>query len=131
MGKLPVLRDRFRIICEADATLMGQLLAHMTRMGVKDISYELLTDVRTFRNNGPRKVHDVTAKQLVLNYLAEHPTFAIGNLMTVFKAAGRPASAAYGAVHVLVDDKVLNKLGGGNYQRADVKALTATKGKVK
>ena len=131
LSKQVVQRDRFRIICEADAQDMGLLLAHMTRMGVSHIGFELVTDVRTFGVNTPRKVYDQSAEQTVLAFIKDNPTFAVKELTRVFREMGRTNGAAYAAVHKLVNLKVLVKLGGGNYQRADVKALNAPKGKSK
>ena len=37
--------DRFRIICEAEAADMGPIIAQLSRMGLTNIGFELMTDV--------------------------------------------------------------------------------------
>lgn len=120
-------RDRFRIMCEADASDMGVLLAHMTRMGITNIGFELVTEVRRFASNSAPKRFAVTSEQAIRAYIANNPTFAVADLVQSFRSEGRTSGAAYATVHKLVRDGVLVKLGGGNYQRSDVKALAPPK----
>jgi len=76
------------------------VLAELTKMGLENIGYELVTDVLTFRSkNGPRKVHEVTGDD----------------------------GMAYKAIRALVQEGAIKKLSLGHYQRAGVKALPAPK----
>lgn len=120
-------RERFRIICETNAEQLGVLLAHMARMGLDEISYELVTEVRRFDKNAPRKTFEVPARAAVLNFMERHPTFKMRDLVAEFRAAGRTSGAAYGATHNLVRDGALTKLGDGNYRRSDLLALEGPK----
>lgn len=128
MAKPPVTRDRFRIICEADVVEMGALLAQLTRMGLQNIGFELITDVRSFRQN-ERAKHETSAEEALTEYVNEHPTFQVNEAIKHFEALGRTAGAIYTAARLLVEKGTLKKLSPGNYQRADVKALAAPKPK--
>lgn len=122
MAKQPEAIDRFRIVAEASAAEMGPLLAQLTRMGLQNIGYELITDVRRFQTNGSRR-HDVFGDEFALGFIKEHPTFKAAELVAYFEAAGRHKSGAYTAAKLYCENGTLVKLGAGNYRRADVKAL--------
>jgi hypothetical protein len=102
---------------------MGALLAQLTRMGLENIGYELITDVKTFNKNGPRKVFDTTGDEFALEWVKQHPSFQIIDLVNHFREQGRNGASAYPAVRKLVESKLLRKIGSGNYQHANVKAL--------
>lgn len=104
---------------------MGPLLAQLTRMGLENIGYELITDVRRFHQNGERKVHETTGNELAKAFAQENPTFQINDLVKHFAQADRNGPAAYTAVRHLVEERFLTKLSPGNYQRSDVKAIAA------
>ena len=96
---------------------VGSVLAELTRLGLEGIGYELVTDIKAWG----RKVHETTAVDAAAEYIKEHPTFHIGEL--VAHLAGRSRGAVDAAVRSMVAKKSLTKLGNGNYQRADVKAI--------
>jgi hypothetical protein len=105
---------------------MGPLLAQLTRMGLQNIGFELITDVRSFRQN-ERAKHELSAEAALGEYVNEHPTFQINDAVKHFEAKGRTAGAIYTAARVLIEKGALKKLSPGNYARADVKALAAPK----
>jgi hypothetical protein len=117
-------RDRYRIHADTSLEEMGVVLAALTRMGLQNIGYELITDVRAFGHN---KTHETSAEYEVTEYIKDHPTFTIADVVAHLKSQGRSAGAAYTAVRVMVQKKSLVKLSPGNYQRADVKAIAAPK----
>jgi hypothetical protein len=118
-------RDRFRITCETEAETMGPLIAQLTRMGLTNVSFELVTDIpRYARNAAP---DGITAVECARAWLAEHPTFKAHELAKHFAASGRAKGSVYGALTELVEEKVLKQLGNGNYARADVKHIAAPK----
>jgi hypothetical protein len=47
----PATVERFRIHAETSKEQMGDVLAELTKMGLLNIGYELVTDVLTFRTN--------------------------------------------------------------------------------
>lgn len=96
-------------------------------MGLENVSYELVTDVRRFHTNGERKVHETSAEDDVRAFVQENPTFKLAELGYAFFEKGRAKSSAAGIVSALVKEGLLVKLGGGNYQRADVKAIEPPK----
>jgi len=106
---------------------MGHILAELTKLGLSNIGYELITDIVTFKKNGPRKVHDVTIDAFAREFIAENASFGAIELVNHFRANDRPANSAYGAIRNLVQEGFLKKLSAGNYQRADVKALAPPK----
>jgi hypothetical protein len=119
----PEIRDRFRIYVETTMEQMGSVVATLTKMGVENIGHELITDVKAWG----RKEHDTTAAEAIAEYVQEHPTFHISELVAHFKQAGRSRGAVDAAVRNMVAKNLLTKLGDGNYQSADVKAIAPPK----
>lgn len=124
MAKRPIMTvDRFRIFAETSSESMGPLLAQLTRMGLENIGYELITDIRTFKN-APRAVYEGgTGEEFAMAWIKDNPTFRVRDLAHYFKEKGRPASSAHYIARTLADKKAIRSLGGGNYQSAEVKAL--------
>lgn len=120
----PETSDRFRIFAETSSEEMGPLLAQLTRMGLQNIGYELITDVVRFNQN-ERVKHDTGAEEFALSFLTNNPTFKVLDLVRHFEADDRPGNGAYSVVRRLVEKELVVKLGPGNYQRADVKAIAA------
>jgi Fe2+ or Zn2+ uptake regulation protein len=119
--------DRFRIIAEAAASEMGPIIAQLSRMGLTNISFELITDVVNFKQNVK---HDVTATDFLAGWIAEHPTFSQKDVSKMFKENNRTSGAAYYAMRQLSEARVIRKLDdNGNYSRADVKHIEAPKEK--
>jgi hypothetical protein len=128
MPKAPaVTRDRYKISAETSLEEMGFVVAALTKMGVQNINYELITDVRRFHGNGERKVHEVGAEEFAAAFVKENASFKAIALVKHFVAAERTAGAAYSALKTLVEKKAVKKLGPGHYQRADVKSLPKPK----
>lgn len=125
MAKQPVAQDRFRIFAETSSAEMGPLLAQLTRMGLENIGYELITDVRTFGRNGPRQVNEITGDAFAAEWVKDHASFKALDLIQHFRDHGRTSGSGYTALKNLVAADTLRKLGPGQYQRADVKALPA------
>ena len=120
----PATIERFRIHAETSKEHMGHVLAELTRMGLENIGYELVTDVLTFRSkNGPRKVHEVTGDDFARAFVKDNASFAAIQLVNHFKANDRTNGMAYKALRTLVQEGAIKKLSLGNYQRAGVKAL--------
>lgn len=122
MPKQPPTRDRFRVLCDVDTDEeMGRVVGTLTRLGFKNVGFELITDVATF-NQQPK--YDMTGDTLAAAWVAEHPTFEVNDVVQYFKAQGRNGSSAYPAIRKLCDTGVLKRTGPGNYQHANVKALS-------
>lgn len=114
--------DHFLIHCEAQASEVGPIIA--ARMGVRNIGYELKTDIPAFAGN---RSHATKAEDLLAAWIAEYPTFKAIDAVRHFRADGRTDGAAYTALRILVEKGTLKKLSSGNYARADVKALESPK----
>jgi hypothetical protein len=123
MPKLPTT-DRFRIICEAEAQEMGLIVAQLTRMGLTNVHFELITDVIGYRQNAK---HEVKAEDFLAEWIKDHATFRAAEAVQHFRDNGRTDGAGYTALRMLCEKKILNKISGGNYSRADVKAIEAGK----
>src|SRR5882724_5600604 len=68
MAKTPVATvERFRIHAETSMEQMGHVLAELTRMGLQNVGYELITDIVTFKNNGPRQTFDSTGPDFIVS----------------------------------------------------------------
>ncbi len=128
MAKTPAATvERFVIHAETSKDHMGHVLAELTKMGLQNVGYELVTDIVTFKNNGPRKLHEVTGNDFAREFVQENASFAAIQLVNHFKANDRTDGMAYKALRALVQEGAVKKLSPGNYQRAGVKALPAPK----
>src|SRR4051812_13278788 len=117
-------RDRFRIMCEAKDVEMGPIIAQLSRMGLTNVHFELITDVPMFN----KKIqHEVKAEDFLRAWIENHPTFATKEAIGAFREAGRTDGSGHTALRMLVEKKVLKKLAGPNYSRSDVKAIAAGK----
>jgi predicted transcriptional regulator of viral defense system len=99
--------------------LLGETMAALTKLGFDDVDFELVTTVKTFRNNN---AHGSTS-DLLLDWIKDHPTFKAIEAVKHFETNGHTRASAYPAMGVLVEKGVLKKLGEGMYSRADVKHL--------
>ena len=116
----PETSDRYRIHGEVPIETFGFVLKELTKLGVLNIGYEIVTDVPIFKQ---RQTHEVGSSAFAAAWIAEHPTFEMRDLSLHFKASGRTTNAAYGAVNKLVAKKLVRKTGPGKYQLTDDKAL--------
>jgi len=120
--KEPETIDRYRIFAETSMEQMGFVLAALTKMGLQNISYELITDVNRFKTR-ERKVHEVSAEDFAAAFVKQNARFKSADMLAHFKAAGREPSSAYYAVKKLSDANVVRKSVGGEFVR--VEALPA------
>src|SRR5882672_8716363 len=107
MAKAPATEERFRIHAEASKDNMGHILAELTKLGLANIGYELVTDIVTFRKNGPRKLHEVTGNDFARAFIKENASFAAIELVNHFKANDRTNVSAYKAIRYLLDEKLI------------------------
>jgi len=120
--KEPETIDRYRIFAETSMEQMGFVLAALTKMGLGNISYELITDVNRFKTK-ERTVHEVSAEDFAAEFVKENPRFVSRTMVEHFRAAGREAGSAYYAVKKLTDANVIRKGASGEFVR--VEALPA------
>lgn len=124
MAKTPTV-ERFRLVIEREfeAQELGGAIANLTRLGFDNVRFELITDVLAFRT---KTQHAIKAADFLSAWIAEHPTFSMREVSAHFKADGRTASAAYYALKMLTDQRVIKRLDDdGHYSRADVKHIEA------
>lgn len=125
----PATIDRFKITAECEAPEMGLIIAQLTKMGLTNLHFELVTDVLTYRQ---KSNHDVKAADFLTEWIKDHPTFKAIEACKHFEANGRTKGSAYPALSELVEAGLLKKLDDpGHYARADVKAIAPPKGKKK
>lgn len=128
MAKQPPV-ERFKLSCEVETINLGPTLAALTKMGLTNLGFELITDVRAFAKNTHPEIRGAI---FLAEWIKEHPTFKSKEAVNAFKADGRgDGHSAYGAITNLVDNGILKKIGEGMYSRADVKHLAAPKKKLK
>jgi len=124
MVKLPVI-ERFRITCETSAADMGPLIAQLTRMGLTNVSFELVNEAQRYARNV--KPDGVNGEDYARAWVKDHPTFRAIELVEHFRQNGRSDGVAYTSIRLLVEGKVIRKVGPGNYARTDVKQLAKPK----
>jgi hypothetical protein len=122
--KDPETIDRYRIIAETSIEQMGFVLAALTKMGLGNISYELITNVNRFKD---RKVHEVSAEAFAAEFVKENARFKSADMVAHFKAAGREASSAYYGIKKLADANVVRKSVGGEFVRVEALPAPAPK----
>jgi hypothetical protein len=127
MAKQVEVQNRFRIFAEVEAVELGPRLVQFAEMGLQGIGHELITDVISFKGNGPRKAHDSTGDQFAAAWVAEHPTFRALELVNYFRDGERTAGSAYTALRNMVAQDIVVKVAPGMYRRADVRELEAPK----
>jgi hypothetical protein len=131
VAKEPETQERFRIFCEVEPEKLGGVIATLTKIGVSQVHHELITDVLAYKVRKEYQVNEVNSREFARDYVKDHPTFAISDLFKHFIAAGRSGAGAYSSARLLIEEGVLRKLGPGQYQSVNVKALPAPKGKVR
>jgi hypothetical protein len=122
--KDPETVDRFRVSCEVPKDQLGHIVAEMTKMGLEHVNYELITDVLNYKK--PKKF-DTNGTDHLRAWIKDHPTFNRQEVIAHFIETGRSEDSGSNAVYILAREKAIKKLGDGNYQRADIKAIAGPK----
>lgn len=121
--------ERFKIwVDDVDLHNFGPTVAMLTKLGIGKVGFELIEDIKTF---GKRTNHEVPSQDFLAEWIKDHPTFKAREACQYFEDSGRTKGAAYPALGVLVEKKILRKLGEGNYARVDVKHIEGPKKKPK
>lgn len=118
------VNERFLISCEASQEQVGGIIAHLTRLGLTNIKFDLIADVRSFSRNAPPK-DGISNTDYLRAWIVEHPTFKAIEAQNYFRNDNRPA--VYPTLRALVDEGLLKKMGPGDYSRADVKHIAGPK----
>jgi hypothetical protein len=109
----PETIERFKITCETDVQNLGPVMLALAKIeGLSVTGNELVTEVRTFKQ---KQSHAVRAEDFLVDWIADHPTFQAREAIKHFRDAGRTDGAGYTALRVLVQRKLLRKLGEGRY----------------
>ena len=126
MPKPPPTRNHFRLHVDVTVAGYGRVREALAALDedVINVEDELVTTIAAYRQ---KQTHEVSAEAFLREWIKDHPTFAASEAVAYCREAGRTNGAGYAALRVLVEKKELKKLGPGNYQRADVKALAAPK----
>jgi hypothetical protein len=119
-------RERFKISCEVEIVDLGETIATLTRMGFDNITFDMITDVRSFARNTPPK-DGINSVEFLRKWTETNPTFKAIDAVKFFETDGRSKGAAYPAMSALVDEGFLKKLGPAQYSRADVKHIAPPK----
>lgn len=111
-----VQRDRFIIHANVPRVQVGDVLAMYTEMGITDVSYEFVTDIRTHHRNPGRDSASLLGEYL--NNLGSRKSFSTKEVVNHFVAAGATGSAAYFALKKMVDTNQLTKFEDKTYALA-------------
>ena len=125
MPKQAVTVDRIKISCEVVPDALGLVMVALTKMGLTNINYELITDVHTFRQKGG--ANGQSATEILKAWIVDHATFKTREAGDHLEQNGFARSSAYAALKALTDEGVLKKLAGPNYSRSDVQAIAGPK----
>jgi hypothetical protein len=131
MAKLPITRDRFRIIAETSEDMLGPVLSALTRMGITNIGYELLTDVRTFQKNethgGTRRRFEISGKEEALKLFQSDDIVTLTFAKQAFELAKRTPNSVSPILDELLKEGVIERIAPGQYRRLKL-ALPAPQG---
>ncbi len=129
MAKQPAEHHhRFKIHFDIDADKAGPILATLTLMGVENVGYEVVTDIKAW-GKGPQKRYDSTAVETTAAWMEKNPTFHVRELGQHFKDQGRSQTTAHYAVRVMSEKGLIRDLGDGNYQSMAIKHIEGPKPK--
>lgn len=93
----------------------GPIMAQMTKIeGLEVSAPKLVTEVNAFTKN-ERSNHAIKAEDFLIDWLAANPTFRANEAVKAFRVDGRTDGSAYTALRILVEKKLLRKLGEGRY----------------
>jgi hypothetical protein len=123
----PETVDRFRIYAEIPKDQLGHWVTEFTKMGLKEIGHELITDILNYKEKKPRVVYETSGDDFLREWLKTHATFNRTEALGHFEQGGRTAKSGDAALARLIKLKEVKPLGQGNYQRAGVKAIAAPK----
>jgi len=129
MAKRPIESHRFKIHCEAGEEKLGRILAQLTLLGVENVGYELITDVKVFGTRPPRDPDQSKAEDFAAAWIKTHPTFEVGDLGRYFKDNGRAQSTAHYVVRTMTAKGLLRSLGEAIYQSTEIKHIEGPKAK--
>src|SRR3954468_5695090 len=98
MAKKPETREVYRIHGETSKVEFGEYLAVLTKMGMQNIGYELVTEVARYKEKRQRPDGGETAglsnEDIVRAFAAKNPSFAAKEVVAHFEAAGRHPQSA-------------------------------------
>jgi hypothetical protein len=125
MAKPPETTNRMKFGFEVDdLTQVGAFITQLTLMGAQRLTYEVITDIVTYKGNR----NGTTAADFLSQWLKEHPTFTQKEVVQYFKDSGRTPAASYYGLRQLLDKRIVKKLDdNGNYTRADVRHIEPPK----
>lgn len=121
MAKQPTARDRFRIIAEISEDMLGPVLSVLTRMGITDVGYELLTDIRTFQKNesaaAPRRRFEISGKAEILKLFETDEVVTLTFARQAFELAKRTPTSVSPLLDDLLKEGIIERVAPGQYRR--------------
>jgi hypothetical protein len=129
MAKQPVESHRFRIHCEAEEEKLGRILAQLTILGVENIGYELITDIKVFGTRPQRDPNQPKAEDFASEWIKKNPTFTVADLGRHFKESGRSQANAHYIARIMTEKGRLRRLAEGHYQSTEIKHIEGPKAK--
>jgi hypothetical protein len=114
--------ERFRITCEVEAAAMGDVIVALSRLGITNLHHELVTEVRTFRKNKPRKkpvkrnIGGKPGVDVIIDYAKKHGgKFDTQALIKIFEAQGRSPKSVSPQINTMLERKMVRRTGKGAY----------------
>jgi len=137
----PATAERFRIHAESSMEHMGFVLAELTKLGLQNVGYELITDVVTFRKNGARKAsaapaspvpkkrlrREIKNKDVILKRIKGRASFTLKELRDHFMNIGRNPVSISPLVDQMLKANLVTRLDAGVYAWGKVKKKKAAK----
>jgi hypothetical protein len=117
--------ERFRISCEVDVGNLGPAMVRLAQIeGLVVTGSELITDVRAYAKNKPkkkrkvvvRKTFDKNASEVILTHAKRnHCKFNTRQLIKTFETQGRARNSIYATLDAMMKDKIVKRVDKGEY----------------
>jgi hypothetical protein len=117
--------ERFRISCEVDVGNLGPAMVRLAQIeGLVVTGSELITDVRAYAKNKPkkkrkvveRKTFDKIATEVILTHAKRnHGKFNTQQLIRTFETQGRARNSIYATLDHMMKDKLVKRVDKGEY----------------
>jgi len=110
----PDERDFYKISFQIEVEALGPVVAVLTKMGFKDVAYELVTEVH--RPFGANRQYAESARATIQRVMSDGKEHSSLELREVLRSTGRPAGNVSPTLGGLMNRKLVKRVGPGVYQ---------------
>lgn len=105
--------DYFKVFFDIDVNALGAVVAVLTKMGLPNVGYELVTEIRSF---GTNRKYAETGIVTALRTMMDGAPHAAKDMREAFRAAGRDTNSVPSVISSMVEKGLAKKTGPGTYR---------------